>query len=364
VINEDDLNLLQPPLGEIMNNRKNNQGFSVVSFAVLLVVAALIYFFSIDFFNSGLPERQVRNEIKKETTDLFMQEDFNGLDRLSTEYREGGARTSNGLWKLSIFYRGIDGLARAKNNYRPDYDMLLGKVDRWVASSPNSPSAYIAKGIILTHVAWSIRGTDYAEKVKKQNWVPFREKAKETYRYLLSVKQKADVDPSWYEVSVRIMTAFERDINKVMSVANEGLDKFPYYHELYFTTVLYLTPKWHGDDAYIEEFALKSIQRTSQQDRMSMYARIYWYVDYHNYHGKLFSNSDVSWGRMRSGFENIIEDYPVQYNIQKFAYYACLAKDKRAAQRIFGKINEPILMNIWLRPRNYENCRRFVGSDI
>lgn len=347
-----------------MNDRTNQQGFSVMYLAVLLVAAALIYFFSIGFFNSGLPELQARNEIKKETVDLFMQENFNELDRLSTEYRESGVRTPSGLWKLSIFYRGIDGLARAKSNYRPDFDMLLGKVDRWVASSPNSPSAYIAKGIILTHVAWSIRGTSSAYKVKKRNWKPFREKAREAYRYLLSVKQKADVDPSWYEVSVKIMTAFENNISKVMSVANEGLNKFPYYHELYFTTVLYLTPKWYGDDAYIEEFALKAVQRTREKARMSMYARIYWYVDYNNYHGKLFSNSDVNWDKMRNGFEDMIEDYPAQYNIQKFAYYACLAKDKLTAQRIFDKINEPVLMIIWLRQRNYEHCRRFSDSDI
>ncbi len=347
-----------------MNNRTNKQSFSVFYPVVLLTVAALLYVLNTSFFNSSSPELQIRDEIKKETVDLFMQENFDELDKISTDYRESGDRTSSGLWKLSIFYRGIDGIARARNNYRPDYGMLLGKVDRWVASSPNSPSAYVAKGIILTHVAWNIRGTDYGYKVSEQNMSLFKEKARETYRYLLSVKQKADVDPSWYEVSVRIMTAFERDINRVMSVANEGLNKFPYYYELYFTTVLYLTPKWYGDDAHIEEFALKSVQRTSQKDRMSMYARIYWYADYENYHGKLFSESHVNWEKMRNGFENIIEDYPAQYNIQKFAYYACLAKDKLTTQRIFDKVNEPILMAVWLTQGNHEHCRWFANSGI
>jgi len=344
-----------------MNNRTNKQGFSVFHPVVLLAAAALIYFLNTGLFASSGDELEIRQEIKKEVVDLFMQENFTELDKLSAEYRESGARTSSGLTKLSIFYRGIDGLVRAKKNNRPDYAIFLEKVDRWIASSPDLPSAYIVKGIILTHEAWSIRGTAFAHKVSEQNMMFFKLKARKTYRYLQSVKSKANTDPAWYEVSVRIMTAFERDRSKVMNVANEGLNKFPYYYELYFTTTFYLTPKWHGNDADIEEFALKSVQRTNEKDRMSMYARIYWNADYENYRGKLFSHSDVNWKNMRSGFEDMIEDYPVQYNIQKFAYYACLAKDKSTTQRIFKKVKEPILITIWLSQATHENCRRFAN---
>lgn len=343
-----------------MNYRENKKGFSVFHPVVLLIAAAVIYVFSgISFFS--VPENQIRNEIKKEIADLFMREKFDQLDKISIDYRDSGERTSSGLWKLSFFYTGIRKVAIAKGNYRPAYDMLLDKADRWVASSPSSPAAYIAKGIILMHEAWSIRGSGYAATVTEQNSRLFYQKARETYNYLQSVKHKADGDPAWYEVNISVMKAFDKNINKVMSIANEGLNKFPYYHGLYFMTVLYLTPKWHGDSAYIEEFALKSVQRTREKDGISMYARIYWSADYEYYHGELFSESDVNWGEMRNGFEDMIEDYPVQYNIQKFAYYACLAKDKPTTQRIFDKVNEPILMTIWLSQRTHEDCRRFAS---
>src|SRR5271170_2689492 len=53
-------------------------------------------------------EMTVRTQIKSEAAQLLEQGDIAAYDRRATELRRTGERTPAGIWKLSLFYKGLD----------------------------------------------------------------------------------------------------------------------------------------------------------------------------------------------------------------------------------------------------------------
>lgn len=60
-------------------------------------------------------ELEVRQDIKTGTTVFFLKNKFDRLDYFSKKYLKYKERTSSGIWKLSLFYSGIEGLTNVQN---------------------------------------------------------------------------------------------------------------------------------------------------------------------------------------------------------------------------------------------------------
>jgi hypothetical protein len=42
--------------------------------------------------------------------------------------------------------------------------------------------------------------------------------------------------------------------------------------------------------------------------------------------------TSANWDRMKTGFRDMLKQYPNQWNVNSFAYYACQAQDKPTAK--------------------------------
>lgn len=101
----------------------------------------------------------------------------------------------------------------------------------------------------------------------------------------------------------------------------------------------------------------------SPQQAKSIYARIYW--------AKICSvcgDRDVTawrshWNDIQAGFDEIVKDYPDQWNINSYAHIACMGDDREKTLAMMGKIKGPPISDVWSGARDYPSCAEWSGLN-
>ena len=312
----------------------------------------------------GADELEGRKIISARVSNLFMQERFGELERLADQYRMTGERTSSGLWKLTLFYSGISDVADGNNINETYWNSIEARARRWVEEYPASPTPRIAYSLILIGHAWKFRGSGWAEEVNPDARKPFHEYLNKARVYLLEHKDIAGSDPRWYEAMLSVALAEDWDIKRFNKLVDEATTRHPYFYQIYFGAINYLTPKSHGNRQQIEAFANFAVSKTVDMDGMGMYARVYWYAAQAHFRDHLFTDSSVVWDKMKKGIADVLQRYPDQWNINNFAHFACLAWDKDETRGLMGRIQGAPIPQAWEDRTQYQQCRTwaFTGS--
>jgi hypothetical protein len=316
---------------------------------------ALIFFLVIGASNALVAgENEDREAIEKGAASLLASKKFKELEKLAQEYRVNKSRTSSGLWKLTLFYYGINEYSANFNIKDENYwNAIKSSTDKWIREYPKSPTPYVSHAIVIRQYAWKFRGGGLADTVPDRAWQPFHENLNKARAFLEEHKAVASADPHWYEVMADIANGLGMNSTEFQKIIDEGLTKEPLYYQLYFTVAHYFAPKWHGNAEEIDRFVNASVARTKDQIGLEMYARIYWFMSQAQYGDRLFLDSNVEWEKMKQGFNDMLKRYPDQYNINSYALFACLAKDKQKAKELFGLIKEPPVLQIWRTKSRY-----------
>lgn len=298
-------------------------------------------------------EPEDNQAIERHVLNLFEAEEFAELDRLAEKYRANETRTGAGHWKLTMFYSGLssvnppcacDGATTAA--FR-EIESIEARYLRWIEQNPESTVARIAYASTLTDHAWLFRGTGLGSMVAPEAWAPFRDHLAKARRYLRDHKQNTRNDPQWYFVMLIVAKGENWSLLAFQRLVDEAVAAHPYYHEIYYKAVDYLLPQWHGNLALIEEFANFAVEKTREKDGAGMYARVYWYASWSRFGNGLFSETGVVWDKLAAGFDDILERYPDQWNINNFAYFACLAKDRERSSELIARIEGPPIPAAW-----------------
>ena len=305
-------------------------------------------------------EIEDRNTISESVRLLFINEKFSELDRLAEEYSTTQARTNSGVWKLSAFYVGLGWTV--PNQIQGDFywDATRRKINKWIRLNPGSPSANIFKGNFLTKYAWKIRGTEFANKVPKTAWKPFKEQLGIAYRYMHFAKWTADRDPHWFKVLIDIHKGLNTGDEAFLKHVNEGMVRHPYYYDLYFSSVQYLLPRWYGNKNKLDALASLAARLTKEHDGMGAYARVYWYASQIEYDGKTIDYLDIDWAKMRQVMLDVYEQYPNEWNVQNFANISCIAKDHEMTKFFFERMEQSMLNGVWKGWLSYKGCKDFA----
>jgi hypothetical protein len=144
------------------------------------------------------------------------------------------------------------------------------------------------------------------------------------------------------------------------SLLTEALQREPYYYQTYFVAIEYLLPKWHGSIGQIERFADNAVERTRQNEALSMYARIYWFASQTQFGKQLFKDSLAAWPKMKAGFDDIIARYPDPWNINNYAWFACLAGDRATTEALVRRVGAAPLHAVWKPIDLFDRCRRWA----
>jgi hypothetical protein len=307
-------------------------------------------------------ETALREEFSIQVADLFWKREFGQLEEMADTFRREQSRTPSGLWKLRMLYRGVNGVIGSPPASDDRWNKVLLMVDEWIGQHPRSPTPHIVKAKFLLIIAGKIRGDSMAKDVPEGAWEPFFKTVKQAGAYLMKVKDFADQDPEWYESMVSVASSLNLTDGSFDALVKEGLDKHPTYYPLYFNIAYYWLPKWHGDRHKIEELANEAVERTQSTDGMGMYARIYWYVSSTYYGGTIFTDSDVSWPKMKRGIEDVLKQYPDQWNLNNFAYFACMAKDRSFTKELMSRIETPDISGFKNHQGVYLYCKNFAEA--
>ncbi len=293
-----------------------------------------------------------RDAITEATKRSFLSDDFEQLERVSDVYRREKSRTPSGLWKLSVFYAGIDeAIGQCKKGRDPDvaFTPFEEKARKWVEAHPASPTAHIVRSQVLSGRAWAYRGCGYADTVSEAGWANFRRYIAAARANLEEHKAVAAVDPEWYEEMLTIARAQQWELEDFNGLLKEALAREPQYYQTYFNALEYFLPKWHGSAEEIEDFAQDTVNKTKNLEGQAMYARLYWYASQTQFKNDIFGNSLADWPQMKAGFEDIIRRYPDAWNLNNYARFACLARDKPKTVELLKRIDESsVVAEAWV----------------
>ncbi|MFP5418083.1 MAG: cytoplasmic protein [Gammaproteobacteria bacterium] len=330
-----------------------------MKFVVLLCGALL----SAGSFSSSADELKERQVTSDTAVTYFHSGQFAALDRDAKRYRDKGDRTSSGLWKLTLFYTGLSGIPNSAVTDEAYWQDLERKAQQWISAFPDSPAGHLVYADFLMSHGWMYRGNGWSHQVRQSDWKPFHEYVAKTRQYLNKHKAVAARDPRWYELMIKVATAEGWEIEAFNALVDEATSRHPYFYQIYFAAIHYLTPKWHGSKEEIEKFAQNAVSKTRSVENDAMYARIYWVASQSNYGDSLFTDSDVVWSKMSKSIDEVLKRYPDQWNINNFAYFSCLAGDAKKTSSLMTRMTGRPIMQAWKSMDFHDRCKRWSSAS-
>lgn len=298
----------------------------------------------------------IDQEISKHATQLFLKSDFDTLTTKARQYLKSKEKTINGTWKLRLLYKGIFDAFNVQIEDEQYWDHLEKKLLAWNTKYPNEPITYNTYASLLYHKAWMYRGLSYTKNVSQKDFQRFHSEANKAKRYLLKHKDLASKDPQWYALMLSIARGIGMDKKEFSDLFDEAIHKYPDYDTLYEFALYYMSPNWFNfSKEKVEKYA-KKVLKTSK-DKNGAYAKFYMYAKKIIYKETLFYQSDANWTQLKNSFGKLIKSYPTQYNLNQFAYFACLKGDTNTTQKLIDyRITKPIL-SVWKSRDIYDRCK-------
>lgn len=309
-------------------------------------------------------EYEDRNRIVQTAQGMFKQGEFEKLENYFATFDRSDDRVGSGIHKSSLVLHGIIASTRftdpsrvvaigiTEDEIKREIEVkeiaffkgMEGEIQKWRTSKPSSPLAALAMSELHIAQAFFFRGSGRASEVKPQMWEPYRNQIEKASKVLNSrelVRNKA-----WYLAKMRLARFADGDLKNFVLLFEEATTKHPHFYSLYFASADRLDPSWGGNLEAFEWLANSAVSKTRLIDGQSLYARIYWYISSMGY-DELFVNTSAEWPKMRAGFEDLNLRYPSDWNLNAYARFACLAKDRNSLKSVFNRIGERIEFKAW-----------------
>lgn len=308
--------------------------------------------------DAAADELQERAAIVTEVARLMDANDYAGLEAMANDYRRKKSQTGSGVWKLSQFYQGISDKFDTRDQDGDIWDARGRWMTDWLRKFPNSPTAELAGAQLRVNLAWSYRGTSgYAHKVDKERWAAFKAQNRFAGEYLAVIRKVGRKDPEWYSLALEVARKGGVSDAEYVALFDEATRRHPDYLEIHFQGVTNYLPKWGGNAEALDALVTFSQKRVRAKDRAMLYARMYWSASQFQYGTTLFEDSKANWPRMQRGFNDMLERYPSEWNLQAYAYFACAAGDSIASQSLISRMTHPPILQVWDKQAIYEDCR-------
>ncbi|MDQ8036567.1 MAG: hypothetical protein REI12_04040 [Pedobacter sp.] len=324
------------------------------SFRISLLLATLI----LPAAGQAETELQERAIIKDQTDHNLFNAKFNEIEKDSASYLEHHERTSSGLWRLTLLNAALQGSMSSSNSLSTKEAILKA----WLKAYPDSPSAHFAEVQLLLARADSIRGLSPEYEIDPAVVPAYQRLVSKAYDKLNACKEMADHDPRWYGLMLDIARRESWSREEFYKLALQAFEKHPLYYQNYFDAIDFITRQKQWTINEVEDFANAAVSRTKRYEGSSMYARIYWYASQAYFRDYLFKSSMVSWPKMKAGFDEIMEKYPDSWNLNNYAKFSCLAKDKETSRKLLQRIGSDTISKVW-RNNVLEECEEMIYQE-
>lgn len=290
--------------------------------------------------------------------------DFAALDKQNAHLRQPGRIGADGVSELSQFHDGValvfDYRVKNPEPYMKELDALTLE---WAKQHPGSGLAHALHARALLAHAQSYRGRSVASEVPPEAWAPYRDYLKQAATYLKDHADVALTDSYSHFVLISIGRHLGWDPEQLAAVVEAGLARNPEDDDLHFAMAYTLLPKWTGDARILDAYIRHATEQTRARFGWGMYARLYAEAVQDQFGTNLFENSLADWGKMKQGFEDLQAKYPASpKRLNRYAFMACIAKDKPAFLRVIDQIGANLRTDEWgpNPERAVETCRRWA----
>lgn len=266
-------------------------------------------------------EMAERQDIANEARYLLSNSFYAELDELSVEYRESEVRTSGGEWKLPQLYLGFEQLMDAGEKDAAHWRYFDSLTRDYLETRPQSPTAIIMRAKYFLTYAQNLRENDREGLVVRDTPDLFDEYVEKAYNLLLEGEAIAAIDPEWYVLHVEILDASDGDPNVLEDNLAKGAEAFPTYARLWYKTLDYYLLRSDNDAQLVESLADYALTFSYEIDGMAMYSRIHWHAALSEHASEIkFKESGVNWVLMKTGMNDVLENYTNEWNIQHPRY--------------------------------------------
>lgn len=307
-----------------------------------------------------------RSPILLKAKEDFWIGDFAALEAQNAALRARATFTLEGQADLTSFRDGIaivfDNAVKPREPYLQELEALTLQ---WAMQHPQSALAHILHAKALVAHAWSYRGGGFAKEVSPQAWKEFDRYLRQAVAYLGAHADVAMSDSYGHLTLLSLGKGLNFNQKQNAAIAQEGLKRNPQDQELYFTVLTTLLPKWGGDGKALDRYIRQVAEQTKAEYGASLYARLYSAAASDEYGQTLFENSYADWTLMQQGYEDLLALYPdAILRRNRYAYFACMAKDKPVLQAQLAKLGARLDASAWGHngERNLEGCQRWASE--
>ncbi len=295
--------------------------------------------------------------------------DFAELERLLRLAEADTGIDDNGDTELMKFNRGMGYLGSRAHEHPAYLNEVLRLTQDWAASRPDSALAHRLVAEAHIDLAWYERGGGYANTVSEQGWKAFRSHVEAARAYLLHHPAALEHSSQPYHPLLTIGMASSWSSKLMMTLVREGLKRNPRDYELFFKALPALTPRWGGDARSVDELVSLAVQHTEAEFGLEYYARLYSAAAQNHYKQTLFEASRAKWPRMKQGYQQMIARHVGDRPLNRYAMYACLAKDRAAfeeALALLAQRQQELRADIWEQlggQRMIDGCQRWGSGS-
>lgn len=297
-------------------------------------------------------EQAERDAIKKQVSALFQADDFAALDELARGY-VAGERTQSGVWKLSLLESGLHEAMMHDARDTEYWAALEQRFAQWATQAPASAQAQLARARMYLTRAASFQRSGFGIKGSWGDYPPIVEQVQAARTHLEAHAELATVDPRWDEMMLEVARIQDWPYSQWSAQVDAALDRHPTYYSLYFNV---LNSRSSRNPVAIEKIVRDAVARTQATDGTGLYVRLYWWIYSSSYQEQLFEKSYADWPTLRTAIDDVLKDYPNQWNINHFAKFACLAGDAEKALELGEQITE-FDASAWRSRQEFDDCQ-------
>jgi hypothetical protein len=308
---------------------------------------------------SAVPSAQVRDEAAK----LYWWGDFPGLLKLHEKVARPGQWVADKGTALGEFREGLfDSMGGRKDAPDAFFVAQAEQTLAWTREYPQSALAHVLHAQALSQHAWWHRGGGYSDSVSREAWADFERYQQLALDHLVKHRDVAFQISDGHRLLIAIGRSMSWDFERLWGIAQDGLKIYPEDIGLYLNVMIGVLPKWRGSPQAVDRFVNLAADHAGTLGP-ELYSRLYSAAAEEQFDHKLFDESGVEWPRLQAGFEALLKRQPSTVWRNRYAYMACLARDKAVFLDQMERIGSAVERNRWgSNPtRMLETCRRWAA---
>ena len=231
--------------------------------------------------------------------------------------------TVDGKPLYSVAARELENVFRGDTDSITANEQLLAHYANWHASRPDCPYAAAAYAGALQTTGHSHRGTQWANKVKPEQWqamLDYNNKAQAVFN-----ATRNEFQNHWYWAKNYLHFSLTSNVEKqeIWRRFERCVTSNPYDYQIYDIMAYMMLPRWHGSFQDVEKVAARAVDVTKVHCAEMMYAVTLSSVFEFHYLKEL----TFDWERLKAGFSDWLRLFPSDYVKTQFACSAYVMEE-------------------------------------